>query len=194
MARIGKRTVFLDRDGTLNREIGFFGTPDRLELLPGVPEALRKLHTHGFHLVITTNQSGIARGLYGERDLIRVHDRLHELVGGLPLAYLHCPHHPDAEGGDRAYVRDCECRKPKAGLLHQACSMLKNFGVSLDGGVVIGDSARDLLMAEGLPLTKILVRSGKPIAEQEAKLQAAGCEPDHVADDLAAATTWLLDR
>lgn len=187
-----KKTVFLDRDGTLNREIGFFGCPDRLELLPGVVDALQRLHDHGYRLVITTNQSGIARGLYGQRDLTRIHERLHDLVGGLPFAYLHCPHHPDADDGDAAYVRDCECRKPKSGLLHQAATMLNGFGVTFDGGVVIGDSARDLLMATDLPLTKILVASGKPIAEQKAKLVEAGCTPDHEAVDLAAAVTWLL--
>lgn len=192
MTRPTKKTVFLDRDGTLNREIGFFGSPDRLELLPGVVDALQRLHEHGYLLVITTNQSGIARGLYGERDLTRVHERLHELVGGLPLAYLHCPHHPDAEDGDPAYVRNCDCRKPKSGLLHQANTMLAQFGVTFEGGVVIGDSARDLLMADGLPLTKILVASGKPVAEQREKLAAANCTPDHEAADLATAVSWLL--
>lgn len=188
------KTVFLDRDGTLNREIGFFGSPDRLELLPGVPEALQRLRDRDYRLVITTNQSGIARGLYTERDLARVHERLHELLASLPLAYLHCPHHPDAEGGDPAYCRDCTCRKPKSGLLHQASDMLKGFGVSLEGGVVIGDSARDLLMTDGLPLTKILVASGKPIEAERQKLRDAGCVPDHEAADLSSAVTWLLEQ
>jgi histidinol-phosphate phosphatase family protein len=187
------KTVFLDRDGTINREIGFFGDPDRLELLPGVPAAMRRLHDAGYRLVITTNQSGIARGLYSERDLTAVHARLHELVDGLPLAYLHCPHHPDpGEGNDPGYHRECTCRKPGPGLLHQACTMLRDFGVTLDGAAVIGDSARDLLMAEGLPVTKILVASGKPVKEQRRKLAEAGCVPDHEATDLVAAVDWLL--
>ena len=169
------KTVFLDRDGTLNREIGFFGSPDRLELLPGVRDALQRLHDDHFRLVITTNQSGIARGLYTEQDLARVHERLHELVDRLPLAYLHCPHHPDAEGGDPAYRRDCDCRKPKPGLLHQASKMLQDLGVTLEDSVVIGDSARDLMMADQLPMTKILVASGKPIELERQKLADAGC-------------------
>jgi D,D-heptose 1,7-bisphosphate phosphatase len=188
------KTVFLDRDGTLNREIGFFGSPDRLELLPGVRDALQRLHDDHFRLVITTNQSGIARGLYSEQDLARVHERLHELVGRLPLAYLHCPHHPDAEGGDPSYRRDCDCRKPKSGLLHQASTMLHDLGVTLEDSVVIGDSARDLMMADQLPMTKILVASGKPIELERQKLADAGCAPDHEAADLAAAVTWLLQR
>jgi len=188
------RTVFLDRDGTLNREIGFFGSPDRLSLLPGVGDALQRLHDQGFRLVITTNQSGIARGLYTERDLARVHEHLHAQIGRLPLAYLHCPHHPNADGGDPAYRRDCDCRKPKSGMLHQASEMLRDLGVTLEGSVVIGDSARDLLMAEGLPITKILVASGKPVDAERQKLADAGCVADHEADDLAAAVTWLLNR
>ena len=70
--------------------------------------------------------------------------------------------------------------------------MLKDFGVTLDGAIVIGDSARDLLMADGLPMTKILVASGKPIEEQRDKLANAGCQPDHEAADLSAAVDWLL--
>jgi histidinol-phosphate phosphatase family protein len=187
------KTVFLDRDGTLNREIGFFGDPNRLELLPGVRTAMHRLHDAGYRLIITTNQSGIARGLYSERDLTAVHSRLHELVDGLPLAYLHCPHHPEpGPGNDPGYHRDCNCRKPNPGLLHQACTMLKDFGVTLDGATVIGDSARDLLMANDLPMTKILVASGKPIEEQRRKLADAGCAPDHEAADLGAAVDWLL--
>jgi histidinol-phosphate phosphatase family protein len=188
------KTAFLDRDGTINREIGFFGSPDRLELLPGVAKALRQLHDAGYRLVITTNQSGIARGLYTERDLAAVHSRLHELVGGLPLAYLHCPHHnnPQSKTSDPGYQGECSCRKPKAGMLHHACELLKDFDVTLSGSVVIGDSARDILMAKGLPMTTILVASGKPIAEQRQQLALAGCPPDHEAADLLAAVNWLL--
>ena len=188
------KTVFLDRDGTLNREVGYLKSPDQLELLPGVSNALRQLHDKGYRLVITTNQSGIARGLYSERDLAAVHARLHELVDGLPLAYLHCPHHPEVTDGDPRYLMDCSCRKPKAGLLHQACAMLRSFGVTLEESVVIGDSARDLLMAQGLPVTKILVASGNPIAAQQQQLMAAGCIADHEAADLAAAVSWLAQQ
>lgn len=180
------RAVFLDRDGTLNAEVGFVESPTRLTVLPGVPAALRQLAAAGYRLVVVTNQSGIARGLYGEADLARVHAALHEALGGLPVAYLHCPHLPEGGGG---YGGLCECRKPGAGLLHQARALL---GVSFAGSALIGDSARDLLMARGLPLRTVLVRSGKPPAAALAELQAAGRPPDHVAADLPAAAAWLL--
>ena len=179
-------TVFLDRDGTLNREVGFVTAPEQLQTLPGAREALQRLHDAGFRLVVVTNQSGIARGLYSESDLAHVHAVLHERLRGLPEAYLHCPHHPDSNG---AYGGACACRKPAAGLLHQAREML---GVEFTGGVLIGDSARDLLMAKGLPLRTVYVHSGKPVAAELAKLLQAGLAPDHEAADLAAAVTWLV--
>lgn len=186
------KTVFLDRDGTINREVGYCGSPERLELLPGAREAVQQLAEHGYRIIITTNQSGIARGLYGQRDLARVHEALHQQLGCLPFAYLHCPHHPDALGGDATYVRDCSCRKPKPGLMHEARDLLHGFGVAFDQAVVIGDSARDLLMARDIPAVRILVASGKPVAEQRSKLAQANCPPDHEAADLRAAVTWLL--
>jgi len=181
-----KPTVFLDRDGTLNAEVGFVARPEQLRVLPGVREALERLSAAGNRLVVVTNQSGIARGLYDQRDLAAVHAALHEALDGLPEAYLHCPHHPD---GGLGYGGECACRKPGAGLLHQARELL---GVDFAGGVIIGDSARDLLMARGLPLRTVLVRSGKPVDGQRDALRAAGLVPDHEAADLAAAVDWLL--
>lgn len=181
-----RRTVFLDRDGTLNREVGFVSQPHQLEVLAGVVPALQLLHDADYRIVVLTNQSGIARGLYSESDLARVHAVLHDRLRGLPEAYLHCPHHPDANG---EYGGACACRKPAAGLLHQARELL---GVEFTGGVLIGDSARDLLMAKGLPLRTVYVHSGKPVAAELAMLQRAGLAPDHEAADLAAAVSWLL--
>jgi D,D-heptose 1,7-bisphosphate phosphatase len=180
--------VFLDRDGTLNAEIGFVTRPDQLRVLPGVVDAVQRLHDAGHRIVVVTNQSGIARGLYGQRDLAAVHAALHAALRGLPLAYLHCPHHPDGGGG---YGGACTCRKPAAGLLHQARELL---GVDFGGGVLIGDSARDLRMAVGLPLTTVYVHSGKPAADELAALRTAAVVPDHEAPDLAAAVDWWLAR
>jgi D-glycero-D-manno-heptose 1,7-bisphosphate phosphatase len=103
-------------------------------------------------------------------------------------AWLHCPHLLE---GDFGYGHACDCRKPAPGLLHHARELL---GVDFVGGALIGDSARDLLMAKGLPLRTILVQSGKPIATERQALLAAGGRADHEAADLAAAADWLLTR
>ncbi|MCB9887111.1 MAG: HAD-IIIA family hydrolase [Planctomycetes bacterium] len=182
----GKKVAFLDRDGTINAEVSFVRDVTGLVVLPGVVDALHRLHAADYEIVVVTNQSGIARGLYTEADLAHIHATLHERLHRLPRAYLHCPHLPD---GGHGYGHACDCRKPAPGLLHEARELL---GLQFAGGVLIGDSARDLLMGRGLPLTTIHVRSGKPAAEQRALLREAGMEPDHEAADLAAAVDWLL--
>jgi len=183
------KTVFLDRDGTLNRERGFVTSPRELEILRGVPEAVRALHDAGFRLVILTNQSGIARGLYTEADLARVHGALHEALDGLPTAYLHCPHHPDFP--EHPHGGECTCRKPKTGLLHQADRL---FDVAWQDSYLIGDSARDLWCGRDHALTRVLVKSGKPWQEHLTALETAAQPPDHVATDLQEAVAWILAR
>jgi D-glycero-D-manno-heptose 1,7-bisphosphate phosphatase len=183
-----KRTAFLDRDGTLNREVDFVRRVEDLEVLPVALPALQRLDAAGYRIVVVTNQSGVARGLYGEADLARVHEALHARLGGLPFAYLHCPHLPDAAGG---YGGPCPCRKPAPGLLHQARELL---GVPFEHGVVIGDSARDLLPARGLGLRTIHVHSGKDPAAERHKMAQQAFAPDFEAADLGAAVDWLLAR
>ena len=184
----GARAVFLDRDGTLNRERGFVARPDQLEVLPGVPEALAQLARAGFALVVLTNQSGVARGLYTEADLARVHAALHARLQGLPLAYLHCPHHPEP-GSVGPYRRQCACRKPAPGLLRQAQELL---GLELAGSFLVGDSARDLLPAKDTAVGTVLLRCGKPWQEQLELLREAAAPPHHVAADLPDAARWIL--
>ncbi|MCA8951272.1 MAG: HAD-IIIA family hydrolase [Planctomycetes bacterium] len=181
-----RRTAFLDRDGTLNREQSFVTRPAELEVLPGAVDALRALAAADVAIVVVTNQSGIARGLYSERDLAAIHRELHERLERLPLAYLHCPHHPDLAG---PWGGGCPCRKPQPGLLHAARALL---GVDFEGGLLAGDSARDLLAGRGLPLRSAYVRTGKDPETELAKLAAAGMTPDCDAPDLQAAVEWYL--
>ena len=183
-----KRAVFLDRDGTLNVERGFVTRVEEFALLPGAVEAVRLLHEAGFALVVVTNQSGIARGLYTETTLAHVHAHAHEQLGGRVLAWLHCPHHPEEQG---AHGRRCECRKPGSGLLHQARELL---GCDFEGSYLVGDASRDILMAGLLPLTTVMVRSGKEHAHELAVAREGGRAPDACADDLLAAARWILAR
>lgn len=115
------RLVFLDRDGTLNEEVGYLHEESKLRILPGVPEALRKLCAAGFRLVVVTNQAGIGRGYYPEEDCRKVNAALARELGrsGAELsAFYYCPHHP--EKGIGMYKKECLCRKPGIGLFLQA--------------------------------------------------------------------------
>lgn len=183
---MGEAAVFLDRDGTLNREQGFVRSPRELEVLPGARDAVRALAAAGFRLIVVTNQSGIARGLYGESDLAAVHAALHDQLDRLPSAYLHCPHHPEA---GPPYGGACACRKPGRGLVDQALGL---YALDLARSFLVGDSARDVAMARGTPLRTALVRSGKETAAELAGLAASGVAADVVVADLAAAAAWIL--
>src|SRR5690349_11466455 len=132
-----KPAVFMDRDGTMTVEGGYINHPGRLQLITGTADAVRMCNENGLLAVVTTNQAGVARGYFTE-DLIHVvHDRLRELLGkkGARLdGVYYCPHHP-REGGE-GYRVDCNCRKPKPGMIEQAC---RELPVDLSRSYMIGD-------------------------------------------------------
>lgn len=155
-----RAAVFLDRDGTLIEEAHYLADPDRVVLLPGTVEALRAIRAAGYALVVVTNQSGIARGLYSEDDFRAVQRRLEGLLaeGGVHLdAVLYCPHHPDYSG-------PCECRKPGLGMYRQAEAAL---GIDLSASVYVGDRVKDVLPALQTGGIGYLVRTGYGMAEAE---------------------------
>lgn len=181
--------VFLDRDGTLNREVDYLADPAGLELLPGVGEALRELADAGYRLVVVTNQSGVARGLLDEPTLLRVHDALRAALArhGVALDRIaYCPHHPEV--GPPPYRRSCECRKPRPGLLADAA---RELDLDLERSWIVGDSERDLLAGAALGLPGVLVATGKGRRERE-RLAAAGRPPRHFAADLREAARIVL--
>lgn len=115
----GYRVVFIDRDGTINRDVSYCSHPDEFELLPKVAEGIRLLNEHGFKVIVVTNQSGIARGYFSEEMLQKIHVKMKEELkkrgAFIDDAIYYCPHHPDD---------NCDCRKPKPGLLLQAATVL----------------------------------------------------------------------
>ena len=148
-----RRAAFIDRDGTLISERDYLSDPAGVELLPGALAALQLLHAAGWLLVVVTNQSGIARGFYGEDDYARVRQRLDELLaaGGVVLdATYHCPHHPDFTG-------PCDCRKPAPGMYRQAA---RELSIDLAGSAYIGDKLSDVEPARAFGGQGILVRTG----------------------------------
>lgn len=181
-------TVFLDRDGTLNREAGFVTRAADLDVLPGARGALQRLHDAGYRLVVVTNQSGIARGLLDEHDLAEIHERLRELLareGARLDAILHCPHHPDE--GEPPLRCACACRKPAPGLLLEAA---RRFELDLGSSWIVGDGLRDLEAGARAGLAgAVLVLTGKGRAEL-----AAAPEPGSLrtAPDLPAAARLIL--
>lgn len=129
------RAVFLDRDGTIARDVPYCSRPEDLELLPGVGEAIRLLNESGYMVVIITNQSGIARGYFTEEMLGKIHQKLKDDLakfGAHIDAIYYCPHHPD-DG--------CDCRKPKPGLALQAA---KEHHIDLIQSFFIGDKLQDI--------------------------------------------------
>lgn len=188
-----KPAVFLDRDGTICEEVGYLDHPDKLKLIPGSAEAIRKLREAGFWVFVTTNQSGVARGYFAESVVHLVHARLDTLLaeaGARVDAYFYCPHHPKAVLEE--YRRECRCRKPNTGMIEQAVA---HFPVELDRSFTVGDKLSDCEFGRNAGLTPVLVRTGYG-REEEARLSAeqGGCRPALVADDLAQAVAWILSH
>ncbi|MFA6107639.1 MAG: D-glycero-beta-D-manno-heptose 1,7-bisphosphate 7-phosphatase [Candidatus Latescibacterota bacterium] len=182
--------VFLDRDGTLNREVDHLHRVDDLELLPGTATALACLREAGFLLVVVTNQSAVARGLLTVPALEEIHAELQRRLaaaGARLDALYYCPHHPDE--GDPPFRCRCDCRKPAPGLLHRAAA---DLGIDLTASYMVGDTRSDLEAGWAAGCRTVLVRTGYG----SATLQEAGPElldrVDHVAADLAAAARWIV--
>jgi D-glycero-D-manno-heptose 1,7-bisphosphate phosphatase len=151
-------TVFLDRDGTINEDVGYLNALDRLVFIPGALDAIRLLTRAGYQIVIVTNQAGVALGMIQESVLDALHARIDERIraaGGRVDGWFVCPHHATATV--EKFRLDCDCRKPKAGLFDQACKALP---VDKDRSFYIGDKASDMGAAEAAGLRGILVRTG----------------------------------
>jgi D-glycero-D-manno-heptose 1,7-bisphosphate phosphatase len=182
--------VFIDRDGTLTEEVGYVNHPSRLRLLPRSAEAVRRLNGAGIAAVVATNQAGIARGYFSEDVMHAVHERL---VGELKDAGAHldglyvCPHHPSE--GAPPFRTDCDCRKPKPGLLVRAA---RELDLDLSDSAMVGDKASDLLVAPAVGASAILVLTGYGQGEWEYRRQHFSVTPDHVAADLLDAVEWWI--
>jgi D-glycero-D-manno-heptose 1,7-bisphosphate phosphatase len=175
------RLVILDRDGVINRDsVEFIRAPEQWQPLPGSLPAIARLNRAGFRVIVATNQSGLARGLFTTRDLAAIHTRMREAVaasGGTLAGIFVCPHGPED---------DCACRKPRPGLLRQIETEL---GVNLVGTPMIGDSARDLGAARAVGGRPILVRTGNG---RETERALTGATDVVVYDDLASAAEALI--
>ncbi|AEH45179.1 histidinol-phosphate phosphatase family protein [Thermodesulfatator indicus DSM 15286] len=175
--------VFLDRDGTINEEVNYLRNPKDFRLLPGVPEAIRLFKKAGFAVLVITNQSGLARGYFSPDTLQAIHQKmLKELStrGATIDGIYFCPHHPE---------ENCECRKPKPGLIKKASQELK---LDLSRAYVIGDRDTDILLAKNIGAKSVLVLTGYGEQELLQTLPKLGIKPDLIAKDLLEAAKKIL--
>jgi D-glycero-D-manno-heptose 1,7-bisphosphate phosphatase len=156
---VSRPAVFLDRDGTLVEEVPYLHDPARVALLPGTGAALSRLARAGFALVVVTNQAGVARGLYGEEAVERVHLRLRELLAAAGVVLdgaRYCPHHP--QGRVAAYTRACHCRKPAPGMLEAAA---RDLDLDLAASYLVGNDEVDVGAARAAGATPLFVTTGQ---------------------------------
>lgn len=181
----------MDRDGTLCEEVGYVNHVERLRVPRRSVDAVRRANEAGFQTVVVTNQAGVARGYFDESLVLDVHDRLRATLaeGGARLdGVYYCPHHPEV--GDVRYRRECACRKPGTGMLERARD---EMGIDLQRSFMVGDTIRDVEAGHRAGTTTILVRTGYGLGEIEHHSGSWAVRPDHVADDLYDAITWILE-
>ncbi|MFI5370153.1 MAG: D-glycero-alpha-D-manno-heptose-1,7-bisphosphate 7-phosphatase [Candidatus Eisenbacteria bacterium] len=183
LGHVRRAALFVDRDGTLVREIGYLSAPEELELLPGVPGALRAAREAGLPVIVVSNQSGVGRGLFTLERVYQAMARLRELLRPhdveLDGIYL-CPHRPED---------DCPCRKPRTGLLERAA---EDQWLTLAGSTMVGDKRIDAETGQNAGGHGVLVRTGYGRDEETVSAGVPTRSPDAVCDDLAAAVRWVL--
>jgi D-glycero-D-manno-heptose 1,7-bisphosphate phosphatase len=175
---MGSIAVFVDRDGTVNEEVDFLTSPRDLRLIPRSAEAIRRANDLGLRVIIVTNQSGVARGLLTEAELLDVHRALTERLAAENARVddiYYCPHHPSE--GIGPYRRECDCRKPNTGMVERA---VREFRIDPERSYVIGDRTVDVAMAKNAGARAILVLTGYGRAERRL------CERDRIPLDYVA--------
>ena len=185
-----RRAVFMDRDGTISEEVGYVNHPSRYRVFPYSAEALRLLNQAGWLAILITNQAGVARGYFTETVIGEVHDVLRaelEKKDARLDAIYYCAHHPSV--GDEPYRFDCDCRKPKPGLLLRAS---EEFDIDLKQSWMIGDRYSDIELARNADVRSAFVLSGYGRGEWEYQRSAWKHEPDLVAEDLLEAVRKIV--
>lgn len=186
-----KPVVFLDRDGTLNIEAGYIKELKNLNLISGAGAAVKKLNENGVVCILTTNQTGAARDYYQEDHILNLNRRLTDLLeaqGAYLDAIYYCLHLPDAP--ITKYSKDCDCRKPKTGMVEKAYADMKELNKDLS--FVVGDKATDVELAENCGAKSILVETGygKRVLSGDYQWKVV---PDFQAKSIVDAADWILE-
>lgn len=184
-----QKAIFLDRDGTINEYVGFLRKEEDFRLIPGVSEAIKKINNSGYLAIVVTNQPVIARGEVTEEELEEIHKKMETLLG-LDGAYIddiyYCPHHPDKgfEGEIPELKIECDCRKPKTGMLEKAA---REHNIDLSSSIMIGDSTLDIKMAENAGMQSVLLKTGQK--GEDGKYEVS---PTLIAEDLNDAINKII--
>jgi len=184
------RAVFLDRDGTVTKEVGYLTDLERLSLIPGAGKAIRVLNQAGFKVVLITNQSGVARGYFPESLVHEAHERLREMLredGAWLDGIYYCPHHPTA--GNSAYTMVCDCRKPGTGLITRA---MKDLELDARHSYMVGDKWIDVEVARRARIFAVMVGSGYAPDDPGNVRSAQVSDPDFTAGDIGEAVDWII--
>ncbi len=185
-----RRAVFMDRDGTISEEVGYVNHPSRYRVFPYSAEAVRRLNEAGWLAILVTNQAGVARGYFTEEVITAVHIVLSqelEKQGARLDAIYYCAHHPTV--GHEPYRFDCNCRKPKPGLIERA---VEEFDIDPAQSWMIGDRYSDIELARNAHVRSAFVLSGYGRGEWEYQRAAWKHQPDMVAEDLLEAVRKIV--
>lgn len=177
---MGRKAVFIDRDGTINTNFGYITDPNDFKMYPGVAEGIKLLKEKGFKIIIITNQSGIARGYLSKEKLKEIHEKMTDELfekGTSIDAIYYCPHHPDDK---------CDCRKPNYGLIKRA---VKDLDIDTRHSYIIGDRMLDVEAGHNAGLKTVLVPEDKEKIEKEKK--ESNVKPDYSCDDFYTGTLWI---
>ena len=186
------RAVFLDRDGTINREVEYLSHVRDLELIEGAAQGIKLLNSQGFRVVVITNQSGVARGFFDERRVLEINAALAAMLGkdGARIdAWYYCPHHPEA--GNGLYRTVCSCRKPATGMVEQS---YRDFPVDISYSFVVGDTMRDMELAWNCGMGAVLVRTGHGARVLSSAAADTPARMNYIADDLLDAAEWIIGQ
>jgi D-glycero-D-manno-heptose 1,7-bisphosphate phosphatase len=187
--------VFLDRDGTINEEVGYMDNLDKFKVIPCAYEAIRLINESGMKVVVISNQSGIARGLLSEELVKKTHYYLQTILrqqGAYVDNFYYCPHHPTT--GTEPYRQICNCRKPAPGMLLQAA---QDLDIDLTKSYIVGDRYNDMEAGRKIGVRGILVKTGfgQSVLHGDGPDKATPQnKPDFIAEDILEAVKWILSQ
>ena len=185
--------IFLDRDGVLIEDVHLLSTPESIRVRDDVPQALVKLRDAGFRLMVVSNQTVVARGILTEPEMKLLHRQVEEALQDKSAptldGFYYCPHHPRATIQD--YRVDCNCRKPRPGLLLRAAT---EQDIDLAGSFMIGDRMTDIIAGASTGCRTVLVETGQHLAPpiETSDPIDNSILPDHTCANLADAARWIL--